>query len=365
MAGGDVTRWRAALRFATACVATLALVGCAAAPRTFGYANADPMLLFPAAGGADPPRYAYVGQLLGESNLVQAGEIEDSSLRKAWRWLAGIDPSARGRVDLARPQCVAGDPDGRRLYVSDAGRKAVFAFDLDAGTLTVWSRATSGLDLGEPIGLAWTPDAGVYVADAERGVVLRVDARGRAAATIGRGRLERPTGVAYDADRGRLYVADTKAHRIVVFDRDGAFVTAFGQRGTGDGELNFPTHLAWARDRLYVTDAVNARVQTFDASGAYRGAIGRPGLYVGELSRPKGVAVDSAGHVLVVESLYAHLLVYDDAGRFLLGWGGTGARPGEFHLPAGVWVDARDRIYVADMFNARVSVFRPLAEGTP
>ena len=92
MARADATRRRAALRFAIACVVTLALAGCAAAPRTFGYANADPMLLFPAAGGADPPRYAYVGQLLGESNLVQAGETEESGLRKAWRWFARYSP---------------------------------------------------------------------------------------------------------------------------------------------------------------------------------------------------------------------------------------------------------------------------------
>lgn len=353
------------LRAAFVLAAALALAGCAAVPRTFGFANADPMLLFPAAGGADPPRYAYVGQLLGESNLVQAGETEETGLRRAWRWIAGLDSSSRSRVDLARPQCVVGDPEGRRIYVSDAGRKAVFAFDLDAGTLAVWSRAGSGLEFGEPVGLAWLANGDVLVADADRGVVFRVDARGRAVATIGQGRLSRPTGIATDPVSGRLYVADTGAHRIAVFDREGAFVSSFGRRGSGEGELNFPTHVAWARDRLYVTDSINGRVQAFDADGAFRGVIGRPGLYVGELSRPKGVAADSAGRVFVVESLYAHLLLYDDAGRFLLGWGGTGARAGEFHLPAGVWVDAHDRVYVADMFNARVSVFRPLPAVAP
>ncbi|MEY8876747.1 MAG: 6-bladed beta-propeller, partial [Leptothrix sp. (in: b-proteobacteria)] len=125
--------------------------------------------------------------------------------------------------------------------------------------------------------------------------------------------------------------------------------------------LNQPTHLVWAADTLHVTDSLNARIVRFDAAGRALGAFGRRGRQVGDLVRPKGVAVDAAGRVLVVESLHDHLLVFDRAEqdhRLLLALGGTGAAPGQFYLPAGLWLDAQGRVYVADMMNGRVAVLQ-------
>jgi len=137
------------------------------------------------------------------------------------------------------------------------------------------------------------------------------------------GRLRRPAGVCVDG-RGRLLVADSQAHRIVLFDDQGRWLGQWGDaRGSEPGRFNGPTHLACAEDRVAVTDTLN----------------------------------------YVVESLFDHLLVYDREGRALLPIGGSGASPGRFQLPAGAWSDGEDRIFIADMFNARVVVLRYLGEG--
>ena len=73
---------------------------------------------------------------------------------------------------------------------------------------------------------------------------------------------------------------------------------------------------------------------------------------------PRGVAVDGANNIYVVESLYDSLLVFDDKGRTLLGLGGSGKGAGEFYLPSGVWIDRQDQIYIADMYNGRVTVLK-------
>ena len=53
-----------------------------------------------------------------------------------------------------------------------------------------------------------------------------------------------PTGLATDGD-GNVYVADTWNHRIQKFTGDGAFVTAWGTRGSGNGPgSNAPTPIA-------------------------------------------------------------------------------------------------------------------------
>lgn len=344
------------------CLVTLLLAGCAstdAVRGTMHYGMGDApegqRLLWPAA--PEVPRFLYAGTLTGEANFRREAA---TGLRALGRWIVGAD--ADKPVVLQRPAAVIGDEAGR-LYVSDTSRQAVFVFDEAAGELQVWDRAGDLLNFVAPAGLALAPQRGLFVADAELGVVVRLDAQGQPLQRIGRGVLQRPVGVARDAARGRLFVADTYAHDIKVFDDAGTLLRTIGRRGSGDGEFNFPTHLAFAGDELYVTDTMNSRVQVIDADGAVRRRLGQRGLYLGNLVRPKGVSVDAEGNVYVVESYHDSLLVFSPRGEFLLPIGGTGTSTGRFYLPAGVWVDAKNRVHVADMFNGRIVLFQFLGGG--
>ena len=311
-------------------------------------------LMWPAA--PEVPRYLYAGTLTGERNFRSAAD-DSGGLKAFGRWIAGLDDTPPQPVVLQRPTAVIGDDNGR-LYVSDSSRQAVFVFDEKAGELQIWDRAQAFVNFVAPVGLAVAPGR-LYVADAELGAVFVLDARGEPQAAIGRGLLQRPTGLARDAQRGLLFVADTTAHDIKVFNDAGVLVRVIGARGADDGEFNFPTHLAYANDELYVTDTLNNRVQVFSAGGEVQARkFGERGLFVGNLVRPKGVAVDSEGNVYVVESYYDSLLVFSGRGEFLLPIGGTGTATGRFYLPAGVWVDARNRVHIADMFNGRVVLFQ-------
>jgi len=341
-----------------------ALAGCASSGGVRGtmhYGMADApegqRLMWPAA--PEVPRFLYAGTLTGEANFRREPV---SGLRALGRWIAGLDGSERAVV-LQRPAALIGDEQGR-LYVSDTSRQAVFVFDERAGELQVWEQAAELLNFVAPAGLALAPGGGLYVADADLGVVVRLDAQGRPQATLGRGLLQRPVGLASDPASGRLFVADTYAHDIKVFDAQGALLGRVGQRGSGAGEFNFPTHLAFAGGELYVTDTLNSRVQVF-AGDTLQPArrFGQRGLYLGNLVRPKGVSVDAEGNVYVVESYHDSLLVFSRGGEFLLPIGGTGTATGRFYLPSGVWVDARNRVHVADMFNGRVVLFQFLGGG--
>jgi len=320
-------------------------------------------LTWPAA--PEVPRFLYTGTLTGQPNF-KAAEPEGGALARLGRWVAGLDEAAAAPLVLQRPTAVVGD-DAGRLFVSDTSRQAVFVFDETAGALLLWDRAEGLLHFAAPAGLAVAPGR-LYVADAELGAVFVLDAQGEPRSVVGRGLLQRPTGLARDPRRGRLYVADTAAHDIKVFDDTGVLLQVIGARGERPGEFNFPSHLAWAQDELYVTDTLNSRVQVF-ATDADRVAaaplrtLGTRGLYLGNLVRPKGVAVDGEGNVYVVESYYDSLLVYSRRGEFLMPIGGTGKATGRFYLPAGLWIDARNRVHIADMFNGRVVLFQFLGGG--
>ena len=308
------------------------------------------------------PRYMYAGQLLGEANFRAPGARAGEGFMGLLRAIAGLVVGESRPVELARPQSGAVDENGR-IYVTDVSRQAVFVFDPGAGKLDVWEKAEGLANFAGPVAVA-ALNGIAYVTDAELGIVARLDASGTPQRALGRGLLKRPTGLAFDPQRGELYVADTAAHDIKVLDLSGALKRVLGRRGEGDGEFNYPTHLAFADGELYVTDTMNSRIQVLEgASGTMQRSFGMRGLYVGNLVRPKGIALDSERNVYVVESYYDHLLVFDRQGRFLMGIGGLGAESGKFYLPAGVWTDHLNRVFVADMFNGRVVLFQHLGGG--
>ena len=353
--------------------AIVMLLGCAAlaacagtgerAVLHFGIGDAPEgkTLLWP--GPPEVPRFQYAGVLTGEANFRRPSEQTRRGARDLLRWLVGLDDDTARKQVLQRPQAVVVDAQGR-IFVSDVSRRAVFVFDGPGGELQVWDRALGLSGFVAPGGLALGPAGQLYVADAELGVVVRLDSKGNPAGGIGKGILQRPTGLARDAERGVLYVADTRAHDIKLFADNGTLLGTLGRRGTGDGEFNAPTHLAFSDGRLYVTDSLNNRIQMFERDQAQPlRAIGRRGLYVGNLVRPKGVAVDGEGNVYVVEGYFDYLLVFNAQGEFLMPLGGTGQGSGNFFLPAGVWVDGNNRVFVADMFNGRVVVYQFLGGG--
>jgi DNA-binding beta-propeller fold protein YncE len=305
----------------------------------------------------DEPRYRYVGELTGEDNFRPDNWANQGNATKLFDWLVGLTGFNSQPNELQRPQSGMVDAEGR-IYVTDIGRGAVIVFDKPAGKLEVWENARGSSRFMSPVGIAQGPRDEILVADAELKCIIRLDKKGSVLGEFGNDILERPTGLARDEERGRIYVADTYAHDIKVFNDDGKLINVIGQRGEGDGEFNFPTHLTFASDKLYVTDTMNSRVQIFDEDGNFISKFGKLGLNIGNLVRPKGVAVDSASNIYVIESLYDNLLVFDNQGRTLLALGGSGKGIGEFYLPSGVWIDSHDQVYISDMYNGRITVLQ-------
>lgn len=339
-------------------VSAMMISGCAETRLVMNYAtptHEGESKLWPAP--PDEPRYRFVGELTGENNFSPENWANRSTATKVFDWLVGLTGENSEPVVLQRPQTGMVDAAGR-IYVTDIGRGGVYVFDNVAGRLEVWERSGEDARFVAPIGIAQGQSGEILVADAELHTVIRLDHNGVPVGEFGRSVLKRPTGLARDAATGLIFVADTYAHDIKVFGDDGELQKVIGQRGEGDSQLNFPTHLTFKSGKLYVTDTLNSRVLVFDEDGNMLTKFGRRGLFVGDMVRPKGVAVDSGGNIYVVESMHDRLLIYNSEGRTLLAIGGNGSGVGEFYLPAGVWIDSHDQIYIADMFNGRITVLQ-------
>ncbi|NJD25978.1 MAG: 6-bladed beta-propeller [Betaproteobacteria bacterium] len=344
----------------------LILAGCAGdAKRVLKFDLADTpraqRAVFPSVSHGDIPRYVYIGDLVGEQNFVLANPADESTLMKVLKWIAGIfdDPLK----SLVRPQSIAVDGQGR-ILVSDVGKNAIYVFDEPNGRLDIWEFATRLARFASPSGIAIGPMGRIFVADSELATVFLLDPQGKSVPLIGADQLARPTGLAFDADEGELYVSDTGAHQIKVFDVTGRLLRTLGERGDEPGQFNYPTYIALRGNRLVVADTLNARIQVLTLDGSAKPlVIGRRGTYFGDFVRPKGVAFDDEDNIYAIESYFDHLLIFNDKGRFLLPIGGTGTGPGRFFLPAGVHIDGGSRVFVADTFNGRVAVFQFLGGG--
>jgi DNA-binding beta-propeller fold protein YncE len=135
------------------------------------------------------------------------------------------------------------------------------------------------------------------------GVIRTVAGNGDAA------ELNGPTGLALDASSGTLYIADTANNRVVRLQLSTGIVTPFAGTGiagfsgdtqpAGSAKLNRPVALATdAQGDVFVADSGNNRVRRIDAVGTIT-------TVLAGLKEPFGVAVDTSGRLLIVNT-------YDD-----------------------------------------------------
>ena len=265
-------------------------------------------------------------------------------------------------VRFNKPYGVTVDKDGK-IYVTDIGR--VFVFDLKNKEFDFIGDTPGVGQLKLPLGIAASDTGHLYVADPAQGKVF-VYYKGRFAAAIGHaGELLKPTGVAVDDKRNRLYVVDTKKHHVVVYStKDYSRIMTIGKRGMGDGEFNFPTNIAIDESgNIYVVDTANFRVQVFSPDGKFIDKHGKACDAPGCFARPKGIGIDSEGHIYVVDAAFDNFQIFDKKWNVLLFVGEAGAEPGKFSLPAGMYVDKRtDRIYVVSQLPGNLQIFQYLGK---
>ncbi len=187
-------------------------------------------------------------------------------------------------------------------------------------------------------------------------------------------------GVATDS-RDRVYVFSRGEHPVIVFDRDGNFLTSWGEGvfRRAHGICIGPD------DAVYCTDDLDHTVRKFTPEGQLLltlGTSGRPaetgidGIDYRTIRRagppfhrPTNVALAADGSLYVTDGYgNARVHKFADDGRLLFSWGEPGRGPGQFNLPHGIAIDRAGRVFVADRENSRLQIFSPegdfLAEWT-
>jgi xylan 1,4-beta-xylosidase len=215
-----------------------------------------------------------------------------------------------------------------------------------------------------PHGLRVDSGDDIWVTDNADHIVIKFSHDGKVLMTLGeRGvasedatHFNKPADVVVAAN-GDFFVADGYGNsRVVKFDKDGKYVTAWGKRGTGPGEFNLPHAVRLdSKGKLYVADRENRRIQVFEQDGTFVREFGG--------FSPYGLFITPDDALFVTDGRANRIYKMTLEGKVLASWGAGGAKPGDFRLPHGITVAGDGAVYVTEIDGKRVQKFEPARDG--
>lgn len=300
-------------------------------------------------------------------------EAQQAKKKSTWMdRLAGVqDPNNKGHFkpvpfQLILPYGMAVNSKGD-LYVADQKVGAIFIFNTETKDTNMIANGRDAT-FAWINGLAFDDDDRLFVTDGKMKRVLIFDKTNKVVDMIKDGLID-PVGIAVDSENRQLYVVDTQADQVVVYDADS--LKEKRRIGTGGkkhelttpGDFSLPTFVALDKDNnVYVTDTMNYRVEIFDADGKFISQIGKHCDGPGCFAHPKGIAVDSDGHIWVADPMLDLLQAFTTDGRLLGMVGGHGSLLGQFSALNGVYIDKNNRIFTSEQYPGRVQMFRYITD---
>jgi hypothetical protein len=168
----------------------------------------------------------------------------------------------------------------------------------------------------------------------------------------------------------RVYVFQRKDPPVVVFDREGKYLGAWGE-----GEVTDPHGLKIVGDTVYTTDRSDSVAKSFTLDGKPILELGKRGVHsdtgnvgtnwlaeraAGPFNHPTEMMLHPNGDIYVTDGYRnARVHRFTRDGRLVTSWGAPGKGEGQFHLPHSIAFDDDGKLYVADRANKRIQIFTP------
>lgn len=293
-----------------------------------------------------PPRIRFIDAI---------GSPQDVGARRS---LLDLLIGQRRTERLSTPVAMAVNSQGAILVADLSGFIAMI--DTESRRFFVQHKAPGEASLISPVSVVVGPGDSLFVVDSRNNAIFIYDPKLKPVRLFAEG-FDRPAGLVRDPKTGDYFVADAGAATIKRLSNGGELLGQIGGFGDNPDQLNTPTHIALSGDTLIVTDAYHFRIARYLTDGTFLDGFGKVGQVPGSFARPKGVTVDRAGNIYVVDALFGNVQIFDPNGSLLLFFGGThGNEAGSFNLPNGILIDSENRIYVADTYHGRIQRFQVL-----
>jgi DNA-binding beta-propeller fold protein YncE len=307
--------------------------------------------------------------------LPQLGpNIEFPNFRLPWRDATVASPPGA----LERDGKVGDDSDAGKAGVDFRWEHCIVVVDANGNLIEDWTQWDKMLRRPHAVYISpYDPEKHVWVVDDYRHAIFKFTNDGKKLVqTIGEPNVHasddkhfyRPTFMAWLPD-GTFFVSDGYANtRVVKFDKNGKFLTTWGEKGTPPNEKRpgyFNNVHGIAVDpqtrRVFVNDRGNHRVQVFDENGKHLSewSFGPP---------PSDIhlfIITSDRYLWAADRGTSKMLKYDLDGNFLYSWGTWGDFPGGMWGVHGLSADQEGNFYVAEVDSGRAQKYRPRRGANP
>jgi sugar lactone lactonase YvrE len=293
-------------------------------------------------------------------------------------------------AELSDPAAIGTGPSSS-LYIADRNNNRIRKIDSAGVITTVAGNGNAGwffesgpavnASLDRPSGVALDKDGNLYIVEfLDTGVsrIHKVDTSGIISPVPIPEVLNGAVAITVDPS-GQLYIAEQDGHRIRKVDPISGALTTIAGTGTagfsGDGgpataaQLDHPVHLAFdAGGNLYFADSANNRIRKIAAGSGIITTVagnGAPGFAgdggpatSAQLNQPQGVDVDSAGDILIADTLNQRIRrVSGKTGIMttIVSGDGCAAITSSLQAPNDVTVDASGHfLYIVDETGNRI-----------
>ncbi len=232
------------------------------------------------------------------------------------------------------------------------------AHRMEYEVLEGWERLPEGWSFVEVAGVAVDSADRVYVFNRGAHPVIVFDKEGQFLNAWGEGVFSSAHGIHIDAD-DNLYLADNFDHTVRKMTTDGQLLMTLGDTEhpaeTGfkldespvccaGGPFNMVTNAAVGPDGdLFVSDGYgNARVHRFSAEGELKASWGEPGSGPGQFNLPHAIAVDRSGRVFVADRENSRIQIFSAEGELLDIWAWV-------NRPDDLFIDEQENLYIAEL----------------
>lgn len=205
---------------------------------------------------------------------------------------------------LSYPYGIARMADGS-LLVAEAGNQRIQRFTPQGQYMGIFLQQPNPYHIVKPGPLYIDSRGNIYVADLSGNKVVVLNEKGKVVRVFDR--VQYPHGIAVDEKNNLIYITNSGSQEVEVYrlDKDSKIpersITGYPD---GSGNKKFGVVRGIAVDRkgkLFVLDSLAGSVNVFDAKGIYSFSFGSAGYDDGQMLYPNGIDVDDEGKIYVAD----------------------------------------------------------------
>ena len=160
------------------------------------------------------------------------------------------------------------------------------------------------------------------------------------------------------SSNGDMFVTSTHTNSVHVYDKQGQKKNEIGKYGKGDLEFDCPRGIAIVAEMVFVSDSWNHRVQKFSTHGKFLSMFGSKGSGDGQLCHPQGLTIGPDGIIYVSDRDNDRIVAFSEVGAFV-----RNIDVSEIvRCPAGLAISADGNLHVTEQSSHTYAVFSPAGQ---